>query len=552
MRAFSREELLELAGRKSYDRGASYVPAVQGLSTDRATVRGTVTGTHAYRVELTPGRSRMSWECDCPWAEEGNFCKHCVALGLVYLSAVERGTPVPAAAAPPDIRAYLESLAHGDLVDLLVSAAGTDEALERRLEVRAASAAVTGSGGGGDMTMAALRAFVDRALRIDDFVDYREAPAYAETVSDVAEQLQRLLEDDLHEAAEELSRYAVERLGEYLPLTDDSDGEVGEAALRVVEAHVEACANADPDPVELAEWLLDRQLNGSGVPELLLESYAGVLGKAGLEHYGNRLADIGADRPADDWDSRFLMTEFARASGDVDLLVRVYSQGREGVYHAGIVDALLSAGRDGEALGWAEQGLAEKEGHPDGRLVEHVVGAYRAAERWEDLRRVRWEVFERSPGVESYRALRDDEAPGEWPRVRGQALAVLRRSAARRSTRHFPCPLVEVLLWEGSGDEAWETATEHGCDDRQWLRLAELREEEHPGDSLDVYVREVSRLVSLTSTVLYPRAAELARRVHGLYGRLGRPQNAVEFVAGLRREHRRKRRFLAELDRAGL
>ncbi|WAE75564.1 hypothetical protein OUQ99_10975 [Streptomonospora nanhaiensis] len=550
MRAFSREELLELAGRKSYDRGASYVPAVQGLSTDRATVRGTVTGTHVYRVELTPGRSRMSWECDCPWAEEGNFCKHCVALGLVYLSAVERGTSVPAAAALPDIRAYLESLAHADLVDLLVSAAGTDESLERRLEVRAASAAVTGSGRGVDTS--ALRAFVDRALRIDDLVEYREAPAYAETVSDVAEQLQRLLEDDLHDTAEELSRYAVERLGEYLPLADDSDGEVGEAALRVVEAHVEACANADPDPVELAEWLLDRQLNGSGVPELLLESYAGVLGKAGLEHYGNRLADIGADRPADDWDSRFLMAEFARASGDVDLLVRVYSQGREGVYHAGIVDALLSAGRDSEALERAEQGLAEKEGHPDGRLVEHVVCAYRAAERWKDLRRVRWEVFERSPDVESYRALRDDEAPGEWPRVRGQALAVLRRSAARRNTRHFPCPLVEVLLWEGSGDEAWEAATAHGCDDKQWLRLAELREDEHPGDSLDVYAREVSRLVALTSTVLYPRAAELARRVHGLYGRLGRPEDAVEFVAGLRREHRRKRRFLAGLDRAGL
>ncbi|MFD3683871.1 SWIM zinc finger domain-containing protein [Nocardiopsis sp. NPDC058631] len=549
MRTFTREELLELAGRKSYDRGASYVPAVEGLSADRTTVRGTVTGTHAYRVELTPRRSGMSWECDCPWAEEGNFCKHCVALGLVYLSAVEHGTAVPVSAAPPDIRAYLESLDHAELVDLLVAAADTDEALSRRLEVRAASAAAAT---GGVVNMSALRAFVDQALRIDDFVEYREAGEYAATVAGVAGELEKLLHDGLHDEAEELSRYAVGRLGEYMPLTDDSAGHVGEAADHVLEAHVEACARAEPDPVELAEWLLDRQLNGSGVPELLLEPYAGVLGEVGLEHYGVRLAGIRASRPSADWGSRFLMSEFARVSGDVDLLVRVYSQDRDRVYYAGIVDALRSAGRDREALEWAERGLAAREGRPDERLVDHVVGAYRTAERWEDLCRVRWEAFEQSPEVGSYSALREDSTEKEWPQVRDQALAVLRRSAARRRSRHFPCSLVEVLLWEGSGDQAWEAATEHGCDDGQWLRIAALREDDHPGDALGVYVPQVARMVTRADTALYPRAAELARRVHGLYGRLGRPQDAAEFAAGLRREHKRKRRFLAELDRVGL
>ncbi|MEE2038800.1 hypothetical protein Q8791_16370 [Nocardiopsis sp. CT-R113] len=550
MRAFSREGLLELAGPRSFDRGVSYVPAVEGLSTDGTTVRGTVTGTHAYQVALTPRRSGMSWECDCPWAEDGNFCKHCVALGLVYLSTVEHGAALPTTAASPDTRAFLESLQHAELVDLLLAAADTDEALGLRLEARAISAAATASGGG--VRMAVLRDFVDRALRIDGFVEYREAREYAETVSHVADELERLVEDGLHDAAEELARYAIGRLGEYMPLTDDSAGHVGDAAQHILEAHVEACAKAGPDPVGLAEWLLDRQLNGSGVPELLLESYVEALGEAGLEHYGDRLADIRADSPSGDRGSRFLMTEFARVSGDVDLFVRVCSQDQDGVYYAGIVDALCSAGREGEALEWAERGLAEREGRPDERLMDHVVGAYRAAGRWEDLRRVRWEAFERSLDVETYRSLREDGAAEEWPQVRVQALAVLRRSAARRSIRHFPCSLVEVLLSEGSGDEAWEAAVEHGCDDGQWLKIAALREDDHPRDSLGVYVSQASRLVARADTALYPRAAELARKAHGLYERIGTAEDAAEFVAGLRREHRRKRRFLAELDGVGL
>lgn len=71
-------------------------------------------------------------------------------------------------------------------------------------------------------------------------------------------------------------------------------------------------------------------------------------------------------------------------------------------------------------------------------------------------------------------------------------------------------------------------------------------------DPSEVYVPRLEAQVRLADTGLYPQAAELAHRVVGLHGRLGRADDARSFVAGLRAEHRRKRRFMAELDRVGL
>uniref|UniRef100_UPI0003748431 SWIM zinc finger family protein n=1 Tax=Nocardiopsis lucentensis TaxID=53441 RepID=UPI0003748431 len=399
MRTFSREDLLELAGRKSYARGVDYVSQVTGLTVDGNTVRATVTGTHSYRVELTPGRRGLVWDCDCPWAEEGNFCKHCVALGLVHLYNLEHGVEVPSA---PDTRAYLESLGHGELVDLVLEAAAASPGLRRRLEMRAASS-------GDEVDTASLRVMVDSALRTVDLVDYGEARGYADAVHGVADELANLLERGMAAEAEELGRRAIELLDEHGGMVDDSDGGVGEAAHRFVEIHVGACAEAGVDRERLADWLLDRQLNGaSGVPELLVETYADALGEDGLRHYGQELARIRSQRPEGDWTARFLMTEFARVAGDTDLLVRTYAADPGHVHYSGIVRALDEAGRRDEALEWALRGLAEDTGRLDERLVDYAIDAYRDAGRDEEVQRLRWEVFERSPQVRTYQSLRAD------------------------------------------------------------------------------------------------------------------------------------------------
>lgn len=42
-------------------------------------------GSHAGSSRVHP----LTADCSCPYGQEGNFCKHCVAVGLAVLAAGE-------------------------------------------------------------------------------------------------------------------------------------------------------------------------------------------------------------------------------------------------------------------------------------------------------------------------------------------------------------------------------------------------------------------------------------------------------------------------------
>jgi uncharacterized Zn finger protein len=124
-------DLWRLAGKRSFDRGERYVDAVEDVRDVLGGVRATVRGTETYRVRLDWSRGRLAGECDCPWGGEGEFCKHCVAVGLVVVARDHGGTG-------DDLRHRLAALDHATLVDLLCECAAQDPDLARRLAQRAA------------------------------------------------------------------------------------------------------------------------------------------------------------------------------------------------------------------------------------------------------------------------------------------------------------------------------------------------------------------------------------------------------------------------------
>ncbi|GHB74754.1 hypothetical protein GCM10010397_51630 [Streptomyces spinoverrucosus] len=52
------------------------------MEVGEGSVTAVVHGTDVYEVELTLGGGEgiTGW-CDCPYGQEGNFCKHCMAVG---------------------------------------------------------------------------------------------------------------------------------------------------------------------------------------------------------------------------------------------------------------------------------------------------------------------------------------------------------------------------------------------------------------------------------------------------------------------------------------
>jgi uncharacterized Zn finger protein len=135
--------LFRLAGEVTYLRGLAY--ANEGRVGEVAIQDGVlvahVRGTETYTVRLDTEKPGISYDCTCPVGDEVRFCKHCVAVGLVWLMA--RGEPL-ALASPPRpaepqmdrVRAFLERQDAETLRTLLLAEANANENLRECLLLR--------------------------------------------------------------------------------------------------------------------------------------------------------------------------------------------------------------------------------------------------------------------------------------------------------------------------------------------------------------------------------------------------------------------------------
>ena len=117
----TRESLRRLAGARSYALGEEYHAdgLVSGLVQDGDTLAAQVHGTQTYRVKLRAMGDRLDFDCSCPFAAEGAFCKHCVAVGLAWLSGAASGDKTTSVTMD-DVRAYLQGQEKESLISLMV------------------------------------------------------------------------------------------------------------------------------------------------------------------------------------------------------------------------------------------------------------------------------------------------------------------------------------------------------------------------------------------------------------------------------------------------
>lgn len=137
----NRRMLLELAGERSFERGEGYFDEerVRSLVEFEGMLAATVEGTEDYRVKLMIGSSGLSFSCECPYADEGNFCKHCVAVGLAWLAQRKAqkgsGEGHTGIASLNSARAFLEEQDKATLVEMILrEALDNERACERLIE----------------------------------------------------------------------------------------------------------------------------------------------------------------------------------------------------------------------------------------------------------------------------------------------------------------------------------------------------------------------------------------------------------------------------------
>ncbi|MQS38567.1 SWIM zinc finger family protein [Streptomyces katsurahamanus] len=570
---FTERDLRRLAGARSFERGLGYRASVSDLEIGDGTITATVDGTEAYRVELThhaqhPGQrahaapaAGLTGRCDCPYGQEGNFCKHCVAVGLTVLGQAESVPRQRAAAASRrrQLDAWLESRSRDELLSLVREHLAADRNLRRRLELRAATA-------GDD-----LGAVRERVLSLLDtrpfarygYIEYADAHAYGQQAAEAVTALRTLTDNGRAADAVEASREAMRALGRTYGEIDDSDGVVGTVASGLAEAHLDACRAARPDPVRTADWLVEHLLGDGDLndaTDIDLTDYMDVLGEPGLTRARELVAEAWRRNPKG-WAEKYLMEQLLRSEGSVDALIAVHAADLSptGATHLLIAKELERAGRPAESLEWAERGLREAgpDRGPDPRLVEFVCERYLRAGRPADVVTVHRDVLKGRRSLAAYQALRTAaRTTGRWDGAeRTSALDLLRADADAHpgpGSGYGGTALVDALIDDGDHDAAWQAAVDGYADQRQWLTLADRLRDRRPADALTVYLRHIAPFRTRTGDSAYERLTELLLSARACHRALGTEGEFTAYLAGLRADQKRKRKLMAMLDRHGL
>ena len=547
---FTKDDLKGAAGARSYERGLDYLRDVEDLDVASTQITACVYGSSKYRVCLAFGDEVLSGSCTCPYGQEGFFCKHCVAVGLAVL---EMGEDLPVLieatrAERQALESWLESLSKKELLAELLGLLDEEPDLRRRFELRAASV---------NLDAVAVRRAVQELILLTrrGYVEYSEAYAYANDVHRAAAAIDDLTEAGGAADAIGIAREAVALLTEASEHVDDSSGVVGDAAHDLLAVHLRACEAAPPDPVSLGDYLAGLLLHSDYGFGPDLADYNGLLGDKGFAAVRERI-EAAYSRNPQDWQARSLMESLARAEGDVDALIAIYAAHLDdrGWNHLRIAEELDENGRGGEALVWAERGLAEA-ANPDQRLVDYLASRYAAAGRADDVLSLRRDRFRDERTLTSYQALRGAaKDSGVWPAERAEALALLgqdvHRSPARVSWGWGPV-LVDALLDDGDLDAAWEAAKD-AASDAQWLRLADASTATRPIDALAVYMRAIAPLKSMTGDRVYHRMATLLLSARACHETLGTTDKFTRYMTVLRFDQKRKRNLIKILDQKGL
>jgi len=582
----TRAALQRLAGAAVFRRGEEYFSAgaVCRLRDAAEKISARVDGSEAYQVVLRDEGGDLDGDCTCPHAADGNFCKHCVAVGLAWLAnqpAVAKSGTVAAKRARHDpwleIKAYLTTQPAETLAGLLLDVAERDDRLYQSLLLKAGQAGFDkgggkGSGAGGGNVLKTLRRAIDEATRVRGFIGWREASSFAHNIEQVTGAMAELLAPSSAAMLVELTEYAIERVENALEQIDDSNGETGDIVYRLGELHLKACGMARPDPLRLAERLLRFETT---LPFSLCSfdpvTYSDVLGKTGVEHYRQRVqAEWHKLKPHDarqGYDAHAatitrIMERMAEASGDIDELVVIKSRDLSASYrYIEIAEIWHKARQADKSLEWAERGLKAFPKLPDNRLRDFLVAVYLKRKRNDEALQLTWIQFEERACLDYYKKLHGvARRIGLWAAQRERALAWLAEriacAAASKTTARWPPQpsnnfhslRVEIALWEKDNDAAWTAANQGECSQHLLIALAGLLEATRPDDAVDLYRRVVPRLVGATDNAAYAEAIKLIRKVARLLGAQQQTRQLGDYLAELRTRFKPKRNFIKLLD----
>lgn len=546
--------LRSLAGDKAYQRGERYFAEgrVRVLQRSANAVDGEVVGTHTYRSSLAWAGGHISYACDCPVGDEGDCCKHVVALSL----AVEQATGRRAAmvkTAVSDLSGFLHGQPAAWLADTLLALTRDFPEIQRRLQIQQQLA--------GAVDTAALKKSISSLLGRARFMDYRQSREYAHKLQELSGLFRQLLAAGKVGVCVPLCEYALERLFSIYGQSDDSSGAIGGEIHHIGGLYREACSLAAGNAPGLPRRLFKLMLSDEwGIVQI--EDFAGILGPAGVQEWEALLEAAWAKSMTEpvgpgglrgiNWRIHHMMEALAERRGDVDLLIRLYGHDLSDAYlYVRIVSVCREHGRHREAVQWAERG--HKAFPRDSGLRALLAELYRQDGLNAEAQELLWQNFMERATPDNYLHLKQ-AAGDDWPAWRARAHEAMQNSERvyfERNRTRFPRPTkpdgtvrIDCLLAENALEEAREVAQTVECAPRIRLQLARRIGGQYPAEAAGHFQMVIPVILGPGGNQAYAEAIDLLREMQPWM-----PAEACrDYLAQLRLQFKAKRNFIKLLD----
>jgi tetratricopeptide (TPR) repeat protein len=587
-------ELRKLAGGAAFARGRDYwrMRRIHIDAQSAEALSGWAQGSRRYALWLRREAAGWRWDCACPAADDGSFCKHLVAAALTAreglspaqpesdrdaddpgaavrlrqrpaveaddcservkeverLARVDRESDLPTGPGPGDqprtqmpsatssLAAFLHAQPAQRLAGWLLELAAEDGAIDKRLRLHQVAA-----------DPAQLKSAMGKLLSPGGFLDYRGGLRYALRLDGLVDALrQRLGEDPAH--VRELCADALARLFKVYANSDDSAGAIGDRLGDLVALLVRSCV-ASPPPPAWAKTLhkLQRADDWSLLP---LTDFWDVLGTQGQSIYAKRVLDAFASLPPPDEHSRYepevsatcRMTEaLARASGDFDLLQRVLRRDlRYPVQYLAVLASLRAADRAREAQAWCE--AAVRKFPRDADLREALAECLQDAGLEDEALLQSWQAFELQPGAARWDALKRHAAEA-WPQWRERALAHVAALSHHSATQR-----IGLLLHDGDLAAAQALAADSAVISVRLVELARALQSAQPEAAGALYLRAVEADLPQAGATHYAGLVSLLQRASRLL-----PEACWQpALARIKLEYARRPKLMALLREAGM
>ncbi len=606
------KDLERWAGSRIFNRGRTChrEGRVQDLAVPPdGSLVASVKGSSTYATRVWCDEDALLYACTCSY---DGVCKHAVAVVLGYLGTVWEGEEVPAASGDDEriavlktgdpeeagavegssamssqdvlkeVGAFLEGWSPQRLREFILDLAARDSGILHRLTDRSAL-----SSGREVSLVEGIRRDLKVIAEGPSWDPWKEDDC-SEAVERLEERLAVLLE---HGRADEVVELGIEilRAANRFEEAGRHEWQAEEALTGSMKRVFEALLKGTLPPAGRLVLAVDLDMEDayglcaggleafwskqhtreawSGAADVLLSRLSGEKAE------GTRL-DQARGRRSDlvDWTIRAL--EKAGRSEEIIPLCE-QEAAVEGSYPR-LVERLIGLKRWKEAESWAWRGIEEAQGGRPGKasdLRRLLRRMHEELGNWEKAASLRAEDFFRDPSKRTYAALEHAaQQAGVWPPVREAVLGFLETGVLpwgkkawplektrvpvleRAQQQEFPALLIllDVAMWEDRPADALALYDRiRGSFSQPYAHsdsLATAVAGTFPERAVEIWQRSAEAMIARTKPAAYAEAMTPLKKIRDLLGETGKEQVWNDYLAGIRKRHRRKRRLMEMLD----